>query len=165
MLARHDYRFFAGLSKAGQVHSFAVLYIGEAATLLEYLAVEEAHRGNGVGAALFQHCAVLGNGPMLVEIESPDGEGSNQLVRLRRMDFYRRLGCRVIQGLGYRLPLSLETPPMRLLVHGLADRDALSVEEVKAFLTTLYTRVYDKSADDARIAEMLDGLRNPVLLK
>lgn len=61
--------------------------------LLDYFAVEDQYRGQGIGgealAALRK--AYPGKG-LFVEIESPYEEGSDQALRQRRKDFYLRCG-------------------------------------------------------------------------
>lgn len=65
---------------------------GEHVILLDYLAVDRKHRGQGVGsAALYElRKKYIGKG-VFVEIENTREASSNQAERLRRKQFY--LGC------------------------------------------------------------------------
>lgn len=159
MLARDDYRFVVARRGEGIV-GFGVVFVGEEVGLLEYLAVDAAARGAGVGAGLFRECAArVGAGrPMLVEVEEPD-DGERQ----RRVAFYRRLGCREVEGLRYILPLPGGPPPMRILVAGFVA-ETVAREAVRRWLVTVYTRVYGQVQEDGRIGRMVAGLSDPVRL-
>src|SRR5207302_238261 len=62
--------------------------------LFEYLAVDERHRGRGMGAALFRHVlAAVAGRAVLLEVDSDRDPSPLQHERSRRLAFYQRLGC------------------------------------------------------------------------
>ncbi|HZZ43613.1 MAG TPA: hypothetical protein VFE58_11800 [Tepidisphaeraceae bacterium] len=164
MLSRRDYCLIGAQDEEGRIIAFAVMFMGKGVRLLEYLGVEGSRQKRGIGREVFQYCATIGEGPMVIEVEREDLAGVDQVVRAGRVEFYRRLGCRRIEGLEYQLPLLGEVPPMRLFVQGVGGRESLGLEEVRGYLRTIYREVYGQSEDDPRIEEMLRGVKNPVLL-
>lgn len=143
--------------KQGQdVLGFSILFIGARVGLLEYLAVDERCRGLGFGTMLYRDARLrLGGRPLLVEVES---DGADEGESRRRMTFYRRLGCRRLEGLGYILPLITDAPPppLDLLVdgHGAATIDAA---ELREWLEHIYVGAYGCKPDDPRLDSMLAG--------
>jgi ribosomal protein S18 acetylase RimI-like enzyme len=148
------------------VVGFATVFIppepGDIA-LLDYLAVAPSYRGGGVGGHLFQAAlARAGNRPVLIEVETV-GDPLDP-IRQRRQAFYRRHGCRRILGVSYLLPIpTVDKPPMELMIAN--PPDELSKPQLSRWLTTIYTRVYNCDAADARLAVMLtDVLETPALV-
>ena len=81
------------------------------AALLEYLAVDGDYRGLGIGSLLFNAvAAIAGDQPLLIEVDVP-----TDAVSRRRIAFYQRCGCRLIEGINYVLPLPTNPPLMRLM--------------------------------------------------
>lgn len=150
--------------EAGAVQAFAMLFYPSSAGfwLLDYLAVDATLRSQGMGARMFAaasaDAATRGARPCLIEIDQPGAAVSPGNDPIARAAFYRRLGCRRLQGLDYVLPLDVAgtPPPMQVLVHGALG--PFSKATVHQWLTALYTEVYDRPADDPRIAAMLHDL-------
>jgi GNAT superfamily N-acetyltransferase len=171
MATRPDYRLIAAV-REGVVLGFAALFAPpeESFALLEYMAVDEASRGGGIGADLFRAAVDAvspRNAMLLVEVEAEVGEGDDREQRRRRQAFYRRLGCRRVAGLAYELPLHVagRPPAMELMVYPPAMADGrLDSRTVEAALHGIYEKVYDQPADDPRIPRMIAGLTDPILL-
>jgi ribosomal protein S18 acetylase RimI-like enzyme len=100
-----------------------------AAAYLMYLAVVPERRGQGIGGAfyreLLRRLAEEGRPlrALVLEVERPDhavpGEGRRDAER--RIDFYRRLGARLLEGIEYLQQVPGHAPvPMHLMVHPLA---------------------------------------------
>jgi GNAT superfamily N-acetyltransferase len=145
---------------------FFLLHVGEAVALLEYLAVDPALRGRGLGARLVEAAReAAGDRPMLVEVESDRADAPDRALRARRIAFYRRLGCRRLAGLDYILPLPGEGPPpvMDLLVAGV-DGPSLPTARVSSWLEGIYAAVYGCPRTDPRIGTMLAGFPATVIL-
>ena len=141
------------LQQGGDLLGFSILFLGLRVRLLEYLAVDERCRGEGLGACLYKNARRhSGNLPMLVEVESSRGAGAALELRRRRLAFYDRLGCRRIEGLHYILPLSVEgTPPsLDLLVDEFEDA-TISRATVRNWLEDVYVGAYDCAADAPRL--------------
>ncbi|RJX68107.1 N-acetyltransferase [Tsuneonella suprasediminis] len=157
VVVRSDYVLLAA-TIAEEIAGFSVLYVSNAGFgLLEYMAVNERLRGHGVGGKLFRetarHCPV----PMVLEVEAPD-EGVDS-IEARRVEFYRRLGCRMVPQLCYRMPqLGAELPPpMRLMLTNYAP-DAIAKSQLGDWIGGIYSGVYGRPASDPSAIEMLSPL-------
>jgi GNAT superfamily N-acetyltransferase len=153
-------------SRGDTALGFLLLFIGESAALLEYLAVAAAARGGGIGALLFDRARrEAAPRALLVEVEADLEGGEDQAMQVRRLGFYSRLGCRRVEGLDYVSPLSppSETPPMYLLVLGL-EQASVPRATVETWLREMYARVYGQDEDDSRVAFMLGSLPSAAAL-
>lgn len=148
----------------GVVAGFAILMFPSTREfwLLEYMAVDRTRRSSGLGAALLRAANDAGarrlpGAPGVLEVDRQDARVAKGNEVARRLQFYARQGCRTVDGLIYELPLEAGgTPPaMQLLVQGLDEVDAVPVDTVKRWLTTLYVEVYGCDASDPRIESML----------
>jgi GNAT superfamily N-acetyltransferase len=174
MVVAPEYRVWIA-RPAGRVVGFSILFLlpGESFALLEYMAVESAQRGHGLGGELFrrsvEHAAAPQGRkvPVLLEIDSDREASSDHAVRTRRVRFYRRLGCGKIAGLKYLMPLRGvgPAPEMDLMVYGSAPQGRLAKDDLRRWLQTIYRDVYRCSPDDPRILQMLQPLPDPVLVE
>jgi GNAT superfamily N-acetyltransferase len=143
---------------------------GERFCLLEYLAVRRDLRGRGVGTGLFRQSQLAadldGGATMLLEVDFPLPSSPDYEVATRRMAFYQRLGCMLIEALEYILPLPGEGPPpeMRLLVYRPGTSPAIGREALERWLEQVYTIVYGMARGDERIAKMMATVSDPVEL-
>ncbi|MFA5900632.1 MAG: GNAT family N-acetyltransferase [Hyphomicrobium sp.] len=170
----HNPRYKMLVARDGQsVIAFAIVYFPACGSfwLLEYMAVDPGRRSQGLGERTFQAAKRLAAGivagaPCVLEVDQPDGNAPAD-VASRRLRFYGRLGCRRIEGLSYILPMEKAgtPPPMWLLVHGIEDRDTLSVGEVGQWLQALYVEVYEQPSDDRRIFTMLSCLNDLAVMR
>ena len=103
---------------------------------------------------------------LLMEVESDRFPSPEQIDRSRRKEFYRRLGCREIEGLrGLMPPVTREQPPpMEMLVHSEGLPEAIEKERLRRWLAACYEQVYGVAADDPRIEAMLRELPESVRL-
>ena len=173
MIDAPEYRVWVAKA-GGLVRGFSILYVPADGgfALLEYMAVAPAERNHGLGAQLFRRTveeAVTPEGrplPVLLEVDSDREASSDRALRTRRERFYRRLGCLRIAGLHYLMPLGGEgsPPEMDLLVHRADPLGPLARSQVERWLETIYRDVYHCAPDDPRLAQMVAGLPDPVLL-
>lgn len=168
LVARPDYRFLVAV-RDGVPVGMSVSYVpqGEDFWLFEYAAVAPSERGGGIGANLFMASRlVAGQGRTgLVEADAVGPDASSE--QARRLAFYGRLGCRVLSGLEYLLPLRTHGVPPPMLLLALAAREAQVVprDTVERWLRRLYVDAYGQKADDPRIAEMVSALPAEVKLE
>ena len=79
----------------GALLGYALLWTegADRPVLLDYFAVSEALRGQGIGAELLRELgAFLAGRALIIEAEAPDG-GAEDALRQRRLDFYTRCGA------------------------------------------------------------------------
>jgi GNAT superfamily N-acetyltransferase len=162
MLARPDYEFLVAW-RDEEVVGFAIVVrlAGCQACLLEYMAVDVAHRGRGIGAVLFRASAAsVGAQTLLLEVEAEDAAAPDAEERVRRRAFYRRLGCRLVDGLRYLMPpVTWDRPPsMGLFVFRDSFPTTIRRTELQRWLECLYVSVYGRSPDDPLIGEMVGPL-------
>jgi GNAT superfamily N-acetyltransferase len=173
MLAQDDYEFRVAFS-GGAVLGFTIVktFSRCEASLLEYMAVDRARRGGGIGGRLFREaCSAKTTRSRFVLIEVEDEDEVTGLPedaqRRRRKAFYRANGCREVAGLSYLMPtVSADQPPRMNL---LAFRNALPANvdkaELRRWLESIYVEVYRQPVDDARIAQMLSPLPSTIALR
>jgi GNAT superfamily N-acetyltransferase len=171
-LAHPDVRFWAYV-RGGEVIGLSIVYAPrrEGVLLLEYLAVAAKAQGGGIGSALFTAsfaASRIDPGTMLlIEVDSEDSDvdAAERAVRLKRKQFYRRLGCREVAGFDYILPLENygPAPKMNLLVLGM-EEDRLETSRLKKAVSAIYQNVYACAPDDPRLAAMFAGLEGSLQL-
>ena len=167
MVERPDYQVLLA-RRRGQVVGFSILFLSreESFGLLEYMAVEAAQRSGGIGAELFRRSLeAAGDAPLLVEVDS-DRSGDRAINR-RRILFYRRLGCRFVEGISYILPLPSQgpRPEMDLMIQIPPAIDRISKATLERWLKVMYRDVYGCRPDDPRIERMLEPVADPVMLR
>jgi hypothetical protein len=173
MVQRSDYDIFL-LRRNHQVIGFSMLFLpdSEGFGLLEYMAIATERRNQGLGGELFRRSmdsalrGVKRRVPILLEVDSDREESSDQELRTRRQQFYRRLGCLRLAGLHYILPLAGEgaAPEMDLMVYPADHAGQITKAELERWLTVIYQSVYRCAPDDPRIRQMLTRVPDPVRL-
>jgi GNAT superfamily N-acetyltransferase len=169
-VSKPNYRLLLAQDDSSAV-GFSIVFVagGESFCLLEYMALDKSYRGRGVGAELFE--ATVGTVykergaiPILVEVDSDREPSPDRVERRRRQNFYRRLGCRRITDCAYILPLPGENAPpeMDLFVYVPGPAPTIRRAKLERWLKLIYRDVYGCSADDRRIAIMLDGVSDPI---
>lgn len=158
--------------RSGHVKGFSILFLPRSQSfgLLEYMAVVREERNRGLGAEIFRRSmehALTPEGravPILLEVDSDREHCFDQRLRMRRQQFYRRLGCLRIAGLHYILPLPGEGPPpeMDLMVYPTGNLTEIPKSHLEKWLKTIYQDVYRCSPEDPRITKMLQTVSDPV---
>ncbi len=162
------YRFLVA-RRGDDVTGFAISYTPAPGNvwLLEYMAVDARRRSGGVGAALLDATANLhraaGREVGLLEVDAIDGDSQQRVQQERRLAFYARHGCRVVEGLNYVLPLP-GAPPMHLLALAPKSVTAIAKPKLLDWISAIYREVYAMPADDPRPTLMVAPLPDPVRL-
>jgi len=164
MIAQPGYIFLV-LMLDGKVVGFAIAVCFERtdACLIEYMAIAGEMRGHGLGHTLFKSVLELPeirDRYLLAEVESEEVPSADHVDRVRRKRFYRKLGCRQIEGLDYIMPaVSTSTPPaMNILVYRRELPEDLSKGQLRMWLEDIYVNVYWRSSSDPQIDKMLENL-------
>ena len=164
MIAKPGYIFLV-LMLDGKVVGFAIAVCFERteACLIEYMAIAGKMRGQGLGNTLFKSVVELPeirDRYLLAEVESEVPASADQEDRVRRKRFYRKLGCREIEGLDYIMPaVSSSTPPaMNILVYRRELPEEISKAQLRGWLEDIYVNVYWRSSSDPQIDTMLENL-------
>lgn len=173
LAGREDYLVLV-MEAQGRTLGFSLLLcpLREDFFLLEYMAVESAHRDQGLGGLLFRESMAAARAGAtdrwcLVEVDSLRDPGEDSVQRSRRQRFYRREGCRQVERLAYLLPLPGVDPPpaMDLFVHRPGPPPvAVPLAMLGRWLETIYRDAYGCAGEDSRIRDMLRDLGDPVAL-
>lgn len=170
MIERPDYYFLAAMHD-GAVAGFtiSICFPGSDAALIEYMAVARELRGQGIGQQLFRATVQFGSlaqRTVIIEVDSEESPSSDHADRVRRKNFYRRLGCREIEGLSYIMPpvSTAPPPPMDMLVYAANLPSVVAKSRVREWLQICYREVYQQPDDDPRIGSMIANLPEDVRL-
>jgi ribosomal protein S18 acetylase RimI-like enzyme len=157
--------FFLVAVESSVVVGFSIVraFDNSDAALLEYMAVAHDRRNQGVGQRLFVETAnfeEISSRFLLAEVDSEKKPTDDRADRIRRKNFYRRLGCREVEQLCYIMPpVSSSAPPdMDILVYKRDLPPFIELTRLRQWLVCCYVQVYGLSASDPRIANMLQGL-------
>ena len=170
MLTRPEYQILL-LKRNDLTVGYSIVFAlpRESFCLLEYIAIEAAHRNSGLGRKLFRRSvdnifSKIGPVPVLLEVDSDGEPSADQAMRKRRQQFYRRLDCLRIGTLSYILPLPGEgaPPQMDLMVYFPEGARVVSKQELQHWLEVIYREVYGCPDDDPRIMKMLKTVTDPI---
>jgi GNAT superfamily N-acetyltransferase len=115
---------------------------------LNYFAVDEPNRGQGIGTAILQHIRKYMQSAktihgLLFEVEAPaEAKTENESVeRARRIEFYKRNGAFIIEdGGAYRMPDYTKKNPKGLKMRLMW---LPAVPEPRDLITLIYTEIYE----------------------
>lgn len=173
LVERSDYRILL-LKKSKKVIGFSIVYLSQAYKigLLEYMAIEESMRSLGLGGSLLQKTfqGMKADGDYrfgVIEVDTPSAENNREDIKRRRVEFYRRQGCLVIDELKYILPLPGvgEPPKMNLMIYPLDQHDVISRKMLWNWLQEIYNKVYSCSPQDGRISQMMNVVSDPIRIR
>jgi len=139
---------------AGRVAFMALLwpFVGTDFILLDYLATEPAFRGRGIATRFMANMRTRleAQGTNLVmEVEDP-AHGDNPEERRRRLELYRHLGARQLEGIHYLLPPLHGSKPtdMILMLFPGCPEGFIRGELVRRLIIRLYAELYGRGEDD-----------------
>lgn len=134
LLANPHYRLY-GVRREGDVTAFAAVWKFDEFIFVEHLAVDQALRNSGTGAALLAWVCALRDLPVVLEVEPPAEE-----IAKRRIGFYERNGF-FLNAYYYIQPaLSEEGKELTLLL--MTRPGKLTGAEFVRVRETLYRQVY-----------------------
>ncbi len=161
-VTREDYHVVAMKSEE-QVLSFLVVFMSltEEVGLLEYMGTARQARNQGLGAKMFKKAAEMaGTRPLLAEVDSERENSPDRAIRMRRKNFYFRLGCQQIEGLDYLMPQvgDSQPPVMDLLYYWKGCGAPPDHDRIRCWIKTVYSEVYQRPTDDPGIEWMMNSL-------
>ena len=137
----------------------SLLYIFEhlKMALLDYMAVTPNFQRLGIGGKLFEFTnnelnrLLPDNIGMLLEVPKENASDLDEwLRRKRRIQFYSRLGVKVLKDINYLLPVQVDGyfEEMYLMIKLSKNITRISKKSIIAFIDSVYTDVYDYRKDD-----------------
>ena len=154
LLGGDDYRLYA-LRVDDVIVAMAILYLPARKDFawLDYMAVASAHRGRGLGSGLFRQ--------LLDTIATSRPAARHLILEVNddRIQFYRRLGARLLANVQYFFP-SRNGPaiPMRLMVCSLRDDVGVSQAALTAAIEDIFVTIHDRTATDPLLRSIVDGV-------
>ena len=152
------YHLYVAL-KNSSIIGISLLYIFEdlKMALIDYMAVIPTFQQRGVGGQLFEFTSnelnrlLPDNIGMLLEAPKKDVSDSyERLRRKRRIQFYSRLGVKVLKGVNYLLPIQVDSnvEEMYLMIKLSKNITKIPKKNIINFIDSVYTDVYDCRKDD-----------------
>jgi GNAT superfamily N-acetyltransferase len=137
----------------------SLLYIFEELkmALLDYMAVLPTFQRRGVGGKLFEFTdnelnhLLLDNIGILLEVPKENKSDLDEWLRRKsRIQFYSRLGVKVLKGVNYLLPIQIDdnVEEMYLMIKLSKDMTRISKKSIVDFIDSVFTDVYDYRKDD-----------------
>jgi GNAT superfamily N-acetyltransferase len=137
----------------------SLLYIFEELkmALLDYMAVLPTFQRRGVGGKLFEFTdnelnhLLLDNIGILLEVPKENKSDLDEWLRRKsRIQFYSRLGVKVLKGVNYLLPIQIDdnVEEMYLMIKLSKNMTRISKKSIVDFIDSVYTDVYDYRKDD-----------------
>lgn len=123
---------------------------------LDYFAIRADLRSRGLGSDLFREIVQitrrLSPRPDWLLFEVDDGfEGDSQREAdgKRRVQFYRRLGARLLANVPYKFPSAFIEPiRMRLMAFQLRLHTELTADDVKQVVREVFLNIHGRRSDD-----------------
>lgn len=146
----------------GKVVGMSLVYVFEKFALLDYMAVAPDMQRRGIGSVLFRgtfgevwlHTNVE---TLLLEVQK---EADGEPERTKRIEFYRRLGTKIILD-NYLLPsyiLGGEAEETYLMAYTMFGKlTEFGRDDIREFVSTIHRRVYGYESDDL-LERVLGGL-------
>ena len=159
----------------GVVAATAILYLpmAEEFVLLDYMVVRADFRNRGLGSVLFQEVAKTASRErpaasfLFFEVDDDRGIGdADRSVNRRRIEFYRRLGAKLLVNADYVFPSSSGAGvPMRLMVYRLWLETELLQESVGRAVENIFREVHGRGKDDTLLRSIVDHLPPRLILE
>jgi hypothetical protein len=137
----------------------SLLYIFEhlKMALLDYMAIIPNFQRRGIGRMLFEFTnnelnrLIPDNMGLLLEVPKENvSDPDEKLRRKRRIQFYSRLGVRVLKSVNYLLPIQIDgdAEEMYLMIKLSKNITWISKKSIANFIDSVYTEVYDYRKSD-----------------
>jgi GNAT superfamily N-acetyltransferase len=153
------YHLYAAIEERSMI-GISLLYIFDnlKMALLDYMAVTRNFQRRGIGRKLFEftnnafNCCIPDNIGMLLEVPKENVFDPDELLRRkRRIQFYSRLGVKVLKSVNYLLPIQVDrdtAEEMHLMIKLSKDITRISKMSIINFINSVYTDVYDYRRTD-----------------
>jgi hypothetical protein len=144
--------------EGGAMIGISLLYVFEhlKMALLDYMAVIPNFQGHGIGGKLFEFTydefnrLIPDNIGMFLEVPKENVlDPDEKLRRKKRIQFYSRLGVKVLDEVNYLLPIEKgDIEEMYLMIKSSTNITWISKKSLADFVRSVYTNVYNYGKTD-----------------
>ena len=141
---------------------------GTSFVLGDYLAIREEYQSQGIGEHFLKNIFSIIDDIqfeyLLGEVESPYIEQDKS--KMRRVNFFKRLGMKELKDVRYILPPLQGTSPteMILMVFSKMEENRLIGDEVRNIIIRIFSEIYNRDEDDEILALNLKGIPDLIRL-
>jgi GNAT superfamily N-acetyltransferase len=159
-ILKNDSRYHLNVAiEDSSMIGISLLYIFEdlEMALLDYMAITPDFQRHGIGRKLFEFTnnelnrLLPDNIGLSLEVSKVDVSDPYELLRRKqRIQFYSRLGVKVLKGVNYLLPIQVDGnfEEMYLMIKLSKNMTRISKKSIVNFIDSVYTDVYDYKKDD-----------------
>jgi GNAT superfamily N-acetyltransferase len=152
------YHLYAALEDRSMI-GISLLYVFEnlKMALLDYMAISPNFQLGGIGRKLFEFTdnkfnhLIPDNIGMLLEVPKETVSDLNErLRRKRRIQFYSRLGVKVLRGVNYLLPIQIDgdVEEMYLMIKLSKNITWIPKKSIANFINSIYSDLYEYRKSD-----------------
>ena len=157
LLAGGRYRLFA-YAEGDDVRGVALVYFSDDLRFawLDYFAIRSDLRGRGLGSDLFRAIVQMAGEQsaqphwLLFEVDDDyEGDLQREFYCKRRVEFYRRLGARLLENVRYKFPSAFAEPiRMQLMAYQLRPDSTLSPHDLSQIVKEVFLDIHGRGNND-----------------
>ena len=158
-----------------EVQGVALVYFSDELRFawLDYFAVRSDLRCRGLGTRLFLEIMNFARKQnpvpdwLLLEVDDDyEGDAERQALCVRRVQFYRRLGARLLENVPYKFPSAFAAPiRMRLMAYQLHPNAGLASEDLQHGVREIFTSIHGRGNDDQLLRWFEQSLPDAIEMK
>jgi len=134
---------------------------------LDYIAVKKEYRNKRIGTKFLKNIFNIfkNYNNVIFEVENPE-EGENKNQRIKRINFYKKLGAKELTGFKYFLPpRNGKIENMVLMILSRNQNEVLNGEKIENILSLIYKHIYHRNNNDETLKNIVNDIPEKIKLK